>query len=198
MKYVFGILFLMLIIMLVYCITNKKQMSILSCANEKLREKCEKQRCDNNKMREKLKQYEYIGETLKVFHHYNLLKVIENKNSDIYFVMENLRGKHLEILFSGLQHEGVTSCPRLLATVEDSYIQLDDIFAIDDDCGNGSILLNVLFEKAKKLDIKIIKGDLSDVDKHNFNKLEYFYQKNGFTVHFDKGRCKGKIEKKID
>ena len=99
---------------------------------------------------------------------------------------------------SGSNHKGMCGCPRLLSEVKNAYIWIYDIYAIDEDCGNGTLLLECLVDKAKELQVDTIKGELSPRDYEKFDKLEYFYKKNGFDVYFNQERTKGLIERKLD
>ena len=85
-----------------------------------------------------------------------------------------------------------------MSTIKDTYIWIDDIFAIDENAGNGSKLLECLFTKAKEMNIEEIKGELATVDISKFDKLEHFYRKNGFDVSFNKDRTRGGIIKRLN
>ena len=53
--------------------------------------------------------------------------------------------------------------------------------------------MTYLFRYLKKQDVSEVKGLLSGVDKDRFDKLEYFYKKNGFKVSFNEDRTSGGI-----
>lgn len=150
------------------------------------------------KLEDEIRQYEYFTEALKLFHFDKATKVVKNKDNDIYIVMDKNKPNDLFITFAGLRHPGICNCPRILATVRESYIWIDDIFAEDEDCGNGTLLLECLFEKAKGMGIKEIRGELSNRDEDEFDKLEHFYKKNGFEVAFSEDRKRGGIKKIIE
>lgn len=48
---------------------------------------------------------------------------------------------------------------------EDSYIKIDDILVVNNDVGNGSILMSYFIKYCKTTDAKYICGQLSSVDK---------------------------------
>ena len=129
--------------------------------------------------------------------------IVKNNKGHYYMVMENTmvmtatNEKLLDIYLADEKHKEICCCPRIFATIKDGYIWIDDILAEEEDCGNGSILLELLFEKARELKIDTIKGELSGVDSDRFDKLEYFYNKHGFNVMFGVGSSAGMIEKKI-
>ena len=50
--------------------------------------------------------------------------------------------------------------------------------------GVGSMLVGEAIKECKLRGHKGIEGDLSNVDSDHFDKLEYFYEKLGFTVVF--------------
>ena len=122
---------------------------------------------------------------------------IKNKRGRSYTIVQNMHDGFIDIYLTDEYHDNMGCCPRVLATIEDGYIWIDDILAEEEDCGNGSILLELLFEKARELKIDTIKGELSGVDSDRFDKLEYFYKKHGFNVMFGVAPSAGMIEKKI-
>lgn len=148
-----------------------------------------------------IEQYKYFATSLDIFKFEKAVKIVKNTQGHLYMVMESIfdgiNGKNLTFYLSGEQHQGGGNCPRIMATVRDDYIWIDDLFAIDEDYGNGSLLLECLFEKAKELKIDTIKGELARVDNKKFDKLEYFYRKNGFDVFFNEDHTSGGIERKI-
>lgn len=139
---------------------------------------------------------------MHLFKENKAVKIVKNNVGDLYIVFEDFRatlsGKSLDFYLSGERHKGLGSCPRILSTVKNDFIWIDDLFAMDEDCGNGSILLECLENKAKELKIGVIKGELSFVDRDHFDKLEYFYRKNGFDVSINNECSHGSIEKRIN
>lgn len=157
----------------------------------------------NNKIAEvndTIEQYKYFATSLDIFKYDKAIKIIKNNQGHLYMVMESfyngINRKNLEFYLSGERHKGICNCPRILTTVKNDCIWIEDLFAIDENCGNGSLLLECLFDKAKDLKIDTIKGELSPVDIKNFDKLEYFYKKNGFDVSFNEEHTGGLIERK--
>lgn len=71
--------------------------------------------------------------------------------------------------------------------------ELINIYSYNENSGDGTILLTYLFRYLKKRDVSEVKGSLSTTDKDRFDKLEYFYKKNGFKVSFNEDRTSGKI-----
>jgi len=75
-----------------------------------------------------------------------------------------------------------------------TYLYIDDFLAVEENIGNGSILLNALICCAKSLGYYSIIGWLSPVDREHFDKLEYFYKKHGFEVNFSENKNEGNIK----
>lgn len=144
-----------------------------------------------------LRQYEYFETSLRIFDSNKSIKIVKNNRDELYMVFESYRRDSLDFYFSGYSHKGITGCPRILATVLKTHIWIEDIFAIDENCGNGTLLLELLFDKAKELKIDTIKGKLSPRDYDKFDKLEHFYKKNGFNVYFNQERTEGLIERNL-
>ncbi len=117
-----------------------------------------------------------------------------NNNREIVMVVIS-EYPWLAIKLRGIEYQW--SAPRIMCTykdkIENSYIHIDDFFAIREDVGNGSILLKYLIEFAKEKNVKYISGMLSSVDKDHFDKLEHFYEKFGFKVSFNQENENGRI-----
>ena len=122
--------------------------------------------------------------------------IVKNNKGHYYVVVENTNENSLCIYLEDEKYKEMYGCPKLFATIEKNYIWIDDILAKEENCGNGSILLELLFAKAKELKIDTIKGELSGADAERFDKLEYFYKKHGFKVLFNANRSAGAIERK--
>jgi len=144
-----------------------------------------------------IRQYEYFNTSLEIFKFDRAVKILKNRNEELYIVIETYCNNSIDFYFSGYSHKGLCDCPRLMATIKGDYIWINGLFAIDENCGNGTLLLSCLFNKAKELNISEIKGELSPVDVEKFDKLEHFYKKNGFDVHFYNNRTQGAIYKKL-
>lgn len=130
---------------------------------------------------------------------YQLLGIAENNQKHKYYVCLATPRNSVNISFRDSKR--VNHNPRILTDIcfddksEEKYCYIIDMFAVDENVGNGSILLDYLFEHLKKMNIKKVTGRLSSVDKEDFDKLEYFYKKNGFEVTFNTGKTEGYIEK---
>lgn len=72
--------------------------------------------------------------------------------------------------------------------------KIEDMFAEDKHAGNGTILLNYAKKYLKSIGVRCIYGELSFVDKDNFDVLEKFYKYNDFKVTFNEERTSGSIE----
>lgn len=85
-----------------------------------------------------IEQYKYFATSLDIFKSEKAVKIVKNTQGYLYMVMESIfdgiNGKNLTFYLSGEQHQGDDNCPRIMATVRDDYIWIDDLFAIDEDC----------------------------------------------------------------
>ncbi|MCU4986361.1 hypothetical protein OB991_23670 [Bacillus cereus] len=133
----------------------------------------------------------------------NVIDGVEfNKSSVKYYVCVLMDSKSITL---SLQNKRTRHpYPRLYAKfyqdIENPFIvtcHIIDVFAVEEDVGNGSILIQYLIKWAKKMDVCQVNGMLSYVDVGKFDKLEKFYKKNGFTVNFNKNRTSGSINLKF-
>ncbi len=62
--------------------------------------------------------------------------------------------------------------------------KINDIVVEEENLGIGSLLLNRAIAWCKMNGIERIFGELSSVDADHFDKLQYFYEKHGFTVRW--------------
>ena len=119
-------------------------------------------------------------------------------------VVESSDGTMLTILLFGPSYQGITHLPRIMATVRKSevfscnYVHIDDIINIDDNIGNGSILMKNFLKIVEKLHVDYIDGGLSSVDKDQLDRSEHFYEKFGFKVQFNTERTSGDIKKTMN
>ncbi|HFK1766208.1 hypothetical protein AT258_25970 [Bacillus wiedmannii] len=133
----------------------------------------------------------------------NIIDGVEfNKSSVKYYVCVSMDSKSITL---SLQNKRTGHpYPRLYANfyqdIQNPFIvtcYINDVFAVQEDIGNGSILIQYLIKWAKKMNACQVNGMLSYVDVEKFDKLEQFYTKNGFTVNFNKNRTSGSINLKF-
>ncbi|TFJ00992.1 hypothetical protein CKN63_13200 [Carnobacterium divergens] len=128
-----------------------------------------------------------------------IMGIEKNKIGDILAVVTPKEQSYEQIMLYSLKdnrYKALNNHPRLYARqVGNDTIKIDDIFSQENirSSGNGTILLSYLKKEAIKHGYTQITGWLSSVDKTNFEKLEYFYKKNGFNVLFSKDGNNGKI-----
>lgn len=175
----------------------KKQVKFLTKRNEELRKEIYTLEVKKNELQYVLKSYEYFKQSLEIFRFEKAVDIVENKQGNLYLLMEHQYQDKLTFQLSGIRHPGLY-CPLLLATINDKVIKIDDFYAREEDAGNGTLLLQALDKKAKEIGVEKIIGELSPVDKDHFDKLEYFYSKNGFKVTFTTDMSRGSIKKEID
>lgn len=128
-----------------------------------------------------------------------IIGIEQNKIGDILAVVTPRDQSYEQIMLYSLKdnrYKALNNHPRLYARqIGNDTIKIDDIFSQENikSSGNGKILLSYLKKEAIKYGFTQITGWLSSVDKTNFDKLEYFYKKNGFNVIFSKDGNNGKI-----
>ena len=108
-------------------------------------------------------------------------------DNDIWFMLYSER------------YKAINRHPRIMASYmssyeEDPYIKIDDILVVNNDVGNGSILMPYFIKYCKTTDAKYICGQLSSVDKGHFNRSEHFYKKHEFNVKFKSDCSAGSIK----
>ncbi len=84
-------------------------------------------------------------------------------------------GKFIIAVFRDMQ----TSNPPISAKINDIVVDHRE-----ENFGIGSLLLNRAEAWCKFNGIERIYGELSSVDADHFDKLQYFYEKHGFTVRW--------------
>lgn len=120
-----------------------------------------------------------------------------NRVGNHVYVVQNNHGISIDFFLYSTKYR--SSHPRLLATYQESFgegepsVKIEDFLAVDENVGNGTLLMTFFLDYCKRLNIKEINGVLSYVDKEHFDKLEYFYQKNGFVVAINESRTAGNI-----
>lgn len=70
---------------------------------------------------------------------------------------------------------------------------IGDIVSDVENQGNGSIVMRCIIDIAHILNAEVITGNISATDKDHFDKLQYFYEKHGFTFMLDKPNGEGGI-----
>lgn len=119
-----------------------------------------------------------------------IIGVRKNKNNDKMFVVKHLNGSILEIFLIEESYKTSKRPPKIVCKIEDDgygnirAFHIDDIETIKNSCGNGSILMEYLIDIAKKLKVPYINGWISCHDSDHFDRLENYYRKFGFIVHF--------------
>jgi hypothetical protein len=122
-----------------------------------------------------------------------------NKNGDSIAVLL-VSSKNSFDIYLYDSHVAINAHPRLFCEVkyypeinDSTYFILEDIIAVNEGVGNGSILLKYLIREARKAGASYISGSLSNFDKDEFYKLIPFYKKHGFSVTMNEDGQSGKI-----
>ena len=168
-------------------------MKFLECSNYQLKNQIQNLKCRNE-------EYSKLIEYILSFPTYSIYEKYARKDSTI-FVVKDEDKNNLNFYLYSLIHK--KSVPRILTEKKTkykdyipiyTYLYIDDFLAVEENIGNGSILLKSLVRYARSQEYNSIIGWLSPVDRDHFNKLEYFYEKNGFEVIFNEDRSEGNIK----
>lgn len=183
----------------------KRELAICENAIIQNEQKCERK---INEMKAELelqkKQYGLVDRIFFLFPDAKIIAVDTNKRNEEVLVVERSNGTMLTILLFGPSYQGITHLPRIMATVRKSevfsynYVHIDDIINIDDNIGNGSILMKNFLKIVENLHVDYIDGGLSSVDKGHFDRSEHFYEKFGFEVQLNAERTSGVIKKSMN
>lgn len=199
---VYCVMMVIILLLLFINIKSKKCILLETRRQEELVKVVTKKNVELQKCKDEIESYEYFKEALSIFNFDKPIDIVKNRLGHIYLVMENTYGNKLDYLLAGKMHKGIMNCPRVLTEIieeaEHKYIHIDDIFGVDEDLGNGSILLSYVFKAAERMEISEIRGGLVTGDVQKFDKLEHFYKKNGFDVIFNDARSSGKIVRVIN
>lgn len=165
------------------------------------KEEINKLRNEKNDLKEKAKYYDLVHRAFKVFTHPEIIAIEKNKRGEELIVVRAHRRCSLEVYLLGKSYDGVISAPRIISSVyinqelNQNYIYIEDIYAVDNNIGNGQILMKYFLELAKTLGVEYIDGWLSPKDNDHFDRSEHYYKKFGFEVTFNENRSSGRIKK---
>lgn len=152
----------------------------------------------NNELKKAVEEIKFISTNLK---DYYIIGEDFNKNGTKFYVCLHKYGKNIDLyLKSNCSRTGTTPrCYAELIEKENGSIEckIIDLLAGNIGVGNGTILLKHLVKYLKGKKVKEISGWLSPVDKDDFDKLEHFYKKNGFTVGFNSNKTSGSIKLRL-
>lgn len=93
--------------------------------------------------------------------------------------------------------DGVACRASIVHYASEKRLLIGDIEAYVENKGYGTIMLENIIKLARQVDVREIRGNLSEVDSDHFDKLEYFYGKHGFTTRFNKLRTNGTVRLKL-
>ncbi len=123
----------------------------------------------------------------------------DNKNHEHVYIVQSKYGDNIDfLLYSPISYRTMNN-PRIMAKYfcndGKPYISILDVITVDNNVGNGSILMTAFLKYCKQYTrATCVKGTLSDVDRDHFDRSEHFYKKHGFEVFFDEKRSIGEIE----
>ena len=137
-------------------------------------------------------------------------RVFIDKNNSILAIEKNKKGRYVLVvkkkfhdsiffMLYGVDYRAINCHPRIMATFyesygnDESYIEIDDIIAEENNIGNGSILMKYFIDYCKTTSASFVKGKLSPVDKDHFERSIHFYEKCGFICKLDREKTSGSI-----
>jgi hypothetical protein len=115
----------------------------------------------------------------------------DNKKGEHVFVVQSRYGKSIYFKLYSNKYKAIDNHPRIMATYNpdcgnNPYIEIEDILVVDNNSGNGSILMPYFIEYCRNnTDAKRIKGSLSYYDSGHFERSIHFYKKHGYEVKLD-------------
>ena len=151
----------------------------------------------------KMRQYGLVNRIFLLFPDAKIIAVDKNKRDEEVLVVDTTYGTMLTVMLFGFSYQGITHLPRIEATIKKdvffnyNHVHIEDITNIDDNIGNGSILMRNFIKIVEKLQVDYISGGLSSVDQGHFDRSEHFYKKFGFEVEFNEERTSGCIKKNM-
>lgn len=163
------------------------------------------EKCDNE-IKEKTAILNTVRAALK--DKVDIIAEADNKMGEHVIVTKHIGKKGIfgaDIVFSlySNRYKACNNHPRIMATYKaphvsldtnaETYIHIDDILVIDNNYGNGSILMPYFIEYCKSTDASFVSGALSSVDKDHFARSIHFYEKHGFTVTMNENGESGSI-----
>ncbi|WP_353892916.1 hypothetical protein PRVXH_002306 [Proteinivorax hydrogeniformans] len=151
--------------------------------------------------KKKYEQYRLIKRIFDIDKGSKIVGMKNNKNNEELIITERVTDSCVWVKLYGRSYPGAGHLPRIMGSLRKTlgepklrtYIKIDDIINIDDNIGNGSIMMEHYIKLAKSLGVEYISGLLSEVDKDHFERSERFYKKFGFEVSFNENKTNGSI-----
>lgn len=106
------------------------------------------------------------------------LKFAKNTLDDYVFAVYSNNAIYL----LGGKYQTVMFAPKMLISITDDVLKIEDILCKQNNIGNGSILMESLFIYCNKHNISKITGYLSPVDNDHKDRRSHFYEKFGFEI----------------
>lgn len=124
----------------------------------------------------------------------------DNKDGEHVFVVQSRNGKSIDFMLYSNKYKSINNHPRIMATYtnvyeNNPYVNIVDILVVDNNSGNGSILMPYFIEYCRNnTDAKKIKGLLSSVYSGHFDRSIHFYKKHEYVVELNENGSSGGIE----
>ena len=126
------------------------------------------------------KQYlsDFLDEWMYSYDDAEFLGVRKNKLDTIYICLY-----HNDMIYAiGGNSSTIMYAPRMSLRRNDDELVIEDVICRNNSSGNGTILMNALFEYVKLHNIKKVSGELSPVDADHRKRQEKYYSKFGFII----------------
>lgn len=158
-------------------------------------------RTNNANCRRKTALYDIMKRALDLDHQI-ILGYDQNKKGEEVFITCNKYLSDPDLYLYGNSYNKPGLYPRIMSELVTDYnsnpptksVHIDDIIAVKEDHGNGSILMPYFIECCKRIGATCITGDLIPKDRNDSDRLEHFYKKFGFDVAYNDIRSKGNIK----
>ncbi|HDR7256130.1 TPA: hypothetical protein QCW96_005550 [Bacillus pacificus] len=177
----------------------KNKLARYNYKNQKLVEDLNEIRIQYEELQE---QHSVIKRMFKILQ-CEIIGVETNKDGEELYIFKRVTESNFDIYLVGNSYQSINTLPRILSTINIDYetrskeLKIDEIQMIHNSIGNGEIAMNYFLKESKKLEIKLINGDLSKQDDKNFARLIPYYEKFKFKVSLNSSRDEGKIRKEL-
>lgn len=128
-----------------------------------------------------------------------IMGIEQNKDNETMYIIRNEADGFLDLKLYNLNLFKNKVLPKMECKIHEcdgvKHIEIMDNHAIDENIGNGSILMKYLIRYAEQNNISYITGSLSPEDRNHFDLLEHYYNKFEFEVKVNEHRTKGSIKR---
>ena len=133
-----------------------------------------------NDLTNREKQYlsDFLDEWMYSYDDAEFLGVHKNKLDTVCICLY-----HNDMIYAiGGNSATIMYAPRMSLRRNDDELVIEDVICRNNSSGNGTILMNALFEYVKLNNIKKVSGELSPVDADHRERQEKYYSKFSFII----------------